>query len=105
MPGAIDAAVNTARTKSLRLLAENLNTRLQSVVGGSMTPDEIKRMSQQLVEAIGRVTGTWQSPTCTTYAIAEIKLSDFRYVVEGPSSSAEIRATLLQNTDKIIGRP
>jgi hypothetical protein len=104
-PGAIETSTRLARTQSLRLLAEDLAVRLRSVTGGAMAPDEVNSLSKRLVEVIGRVTGTWQSPKCTTYALAEMKLSDFQFVIEGPTLSKEVRATLLKNADTIIGRP
>jgi hypothetical protein len=96
---------STAGERSLRLLGEALNARLEQVLGSSAPPDGVKTFSTQLRDAIGRVTGTWRSPTCTTYAIAEMKLADFTFVVQGPELSNEARTLLLDDPNKIIGTP
>ncbi len=101
---ATETATDLARTKSLRLLSEELERRLRRV-GGSLSAEQIKDLSKQLRTTIGRVTADWRSPNCTAYAIAEMTLTDFRFVIEGPRVSPEQRAALLGNTDTIIGSP
>lgn len=102
---AIDTATDLAREKSLRLLTEKLEHRLRDAVGPATPSEQIIELSQQLMAVISRTTGTWRSPNCTTYAIAEIQLADFQFVIQGPSVSTEVRAVLLSNADTIIGKP
>ncbi len=80
-----------AREKSLRLLGQELNARLDQVLGSSVPPDDVTAFSKQLRTTIGRVTGMWRSPTCTAYAIAEVKLVDFIFVVRGPDLPNQAR--------------
>jgi hypothetical protein len=96
---------STVREKSLRLLGQELNSRLGQVLGSSVPPGDVKAFSTQLRDTIGRVTGTWRSPTCTTYAIAEVKLADFIFVVRGPDLSNQARTLLLDDAGKVIGTP
>ena len=98
----------TARKKSLRVLGQELEARLGGALAGASPqpqPAEVKAFSKQLRDSIGRVTGTWQSPNCTMYAIAELELEDFVLVVEGPALSAGARALLVQQADAIAGTP
>lgn len=100
---AVATSEDLAVTKSLRLLAEELDRRLQAVMGSSASSNESRDLSKQLTTAIGRTTAHWRSPNCTVYAIAEIKLADFQFVIQGPSLSTEARTRLLSNADRIIG--
>ena len=104
----VQQAELTARKKSERLLGEELEARLGAVLAGASPQPpsaEIKAFSKQLRDSIGHVTGSWQSPNCTMYAIAELELDDFKFVVEGPALSAGARALLLQQADAIAGTP
>jgi hypothetical protein len=97
-----------ARHDSLRVLANELATRMEQVLGTLPTPpstNEIKTFSKELRNAIGSVTDTWQSPNCTTFAIAEAELADFELVVKGPSLSNDARSRLLDEADKVVGSP
>ena len=96
-------ADDIARQKSLRLLGEALAARLGPVLGPTTPPDEITALSKELRVVIGRVTDTWRSPTCTTYAIAEVTLDDFTYVVRGPALSPQARARLLEQAATVVG--
>ena len=104
----IQQAELIARQKSLRILGEGLETRLGAVLAGASPqppPDEVKVFSKQLRDSIGHVTGTWQSPNCTMYTIAEVQRDDFKLVVEGPALSAGARALLVQQAEAIVGTP
>ena len=94
-----------ARQKSLRLLGDALESRIQPVLGPSAAPDAVELFSKHLRDAIGRVTATWRSPDCTTYAIAEVKRTDFTFVVRGPDLSDDARALLLDQAAVVVGAP
>jgi hypothetical protein len=101
----IAQAEGTARQRSLRLLGEALNARMLQVLGSSVPADDVKTFSTQLNRVIGRVTDTWQSPNCTTYAIAEATLADFTFVVHGPELPSAARTLLLNNAATVIETP
>jgi hypothetical protein len=94
-----------ARERSLRLLSDELRTRLARVLGDSTPPDDVAAFSKRLRDVIGRVTGTWRSPSCTTYAIAEMTLADFTFVMQGPELSKDARKRLLHDADDVVGMP
>lgn len=105
---AIQQAELTARKQSLRLLGEKLETRLAAVLATASPPPQpgaIEALSKQLRDSIGRVTATWQSPNCEMYAIAEIELDDFRFVMEGPALPGPDRDLLVQQAETIVGGP
>ena len=101
----ITQSENVAEQKSLRLLGDALESKIDHVLGPSADPDAIDVFSKQLRDAIGRVTGTWRSPDCTTYAIAEVKRTDFTFVVHGPELSDTARALLLDKAAEVVGTP
>jgi hypothetical protein len=100
---AISQAEETARQMSLRLLGESLATRMGPVLGSTTPADDVTTVSKELRGVIGRVTDTWVSPTCTAYAIAEVTLDDFTYVLRGPALSTTARTLLLEHAATVVG--
>jgi len=100
---AISQAEQTARQKSLRLVGEALATRMGPVLGSTTPTDDVTTVSKDLRGVIGRVTDTWVSPICTAYAIAEVTLDDFTYVMRGPALSTTARRLLLEHAATVVG--
>jgi hypothetical protein len=94
-----------ARERSLRQLSDELRIRLVRVLGPTTSSDDAGALAKRLRDVIGRVTGTWRAPSCTTYAIAEMTLADFTFVVHGPELSKDARKRLLADAGEVVGTP
>ena len=96
-------AEGTLRKKTLRLLGEELDSRMRRIVGGATPASELTDVSDQLRDTIGQITDMWLSPNCVLYAVAEVERGDFDAVLRGPSLSNDAKTLLLDRAEEVIG--